>query len=451
MPTAQFFTDFKKRRNSTKRPTIDSQYNFNVEFKQPTDIYHPTLIIRGIDSFEHVTYMYMDGWYYYVNRIVSNRDFWEVSAEIDELATWKSDITGFVTQIARASDANSPKFADRLAYGEDYVNLDNVEIVTGNALGTLGTYIIALMGNNSTQYVATSSYLAICNLLSDLCNKNNYTVTPPANFNPLDYVYKCYFVPCSLRDGRAPTITGDIGVGIYTCNIRGSFYPVDVGDYCIVSQTFSHPLHPQTEELGIWVNQHPYSQRVLRLPPFGDIQIDYPASATGVRTNIRIDMTTGDSILVVDIDGVDITQRYANLAVDMRVSHSITPSTGEFLKTATVDLLRFGQDAYYQNISGAIDTIYNGVQYIRDAGMGYSSSGSQGSFGSFRVQPKYINTFLTLKKPDYNTMGKPCMETGALGSHSGFVQATTGDVPTSAPQPYKDRIKGFVTGGIYIE
>lgn len=107
MATATFYTT-AKRHNSTAAPSGGS--NMEVILKDGSDLLTPTFKINysGVPSW---SMMRFEGRYYFITDIASVRqDLWEISAAVDVLATYKSDIIGsnqFVT----------------------YANVNNVEIV----------------------------------------------------------------------------------------------------------------------------------------------------------------------------------------------------------------------------------------------------------------------------------------------------------------------------------
>ena len=95
----RLYTNFAKRVNSTKRPSLDA-YERRVAFyaKLPFSVDNPTINIRynSLDISPQWTYAYIDETesYYWVTKIETQRaNWWFISLTIDPLATYKDSIT----------------------------------------------------------------------------------------------------------------------------------------------------------------------------------------------------------------------------------------------------------------------------------------------------------------------------------------------------------------------
>ena len=86
--TITYWTDFTKRKNSTKQPTGGTQAT--VILKEPCGIYTPTFICSGIP--ESVKYVKAWNRYYFVTDVTHDGPELIVSCASDPLATFKSEI-----------------------------------------------------------------------------------------------------------------------------------------------------------------------------------------------------------------------------------------------------------------------------------------------------------------------------------------------------------------------
>ena len=83
-----YWTDFTKRKNSTKQPTGGTQTT--VRLKEPCGIYSPTFICSGVP--ESVKYVQAWGRYYFVTDVTHDGPELIVSCASDPLATFKTAI-----------------------------------------------------------------------------------------------------------------------------------------------------------------------------------------------------------------------------------------------------------------------------------------------------------------------------------------------------------------------
>lgn len=460
IPVAQFFTDFKKRRNSTKRPTIDPQYNVNVEFKQPTDIYHPTLIIRGVDSYEHVTYMYMDGWYYYVNRIVSNRDFWEVSAEIDELATWKENIGSHSTIVTRASSASNPAVIDHMYPITTAFSTD----VQYASVYESGTYICPVTSKFGITYYAFSTKAGLDDFVKTILDRLNYEgddfldqVLGWVTFDAKKFIGRTYYLPFNLS-----VLNTGVAVGDYLIKKNGSYYSAPA----LTSQTYSKLLgmalnvtkHPLAETRGTYLNSAPFTERRLVLPPFGTIPMsDVVTGATSaVNLKLRCDAYTGDCTLKIMSGETTLKMIACNLACDLDitgVAKTVNPNTisnaiSNGIGTAYVGgAILGGPGAVAMGVAGAsagaIGSLVNNSDYF--------IAGASGNKSDYEQEARLESTFHVPADEDNANRGRPYMTKVTLSSLSGYMVCDNGNVNTSAPEPYKTSIKNYLESGFYYE
>lgn len=83
--TATFWSNFSKRQNSTLQPSTAGT-SYTVYLKDNVSVLSPVFLIDGIDL--SVTYCRWNGRYYFVRDIIlSNNNIYQVSCEIDALAT----------------------------------------------------------------------------------------------------------------------------------------------------------------------------------------------------------------------------------------------------------------------------------------------------------------------------------------------------------------------------
>ena len=106
------FTTESKRENSTKQRTMSTTQN--CLFKNGCSMLYPTLLLElDTDTFPEYTGFKIENRYYNVTDIKSVRqNLFEVSGEVDVLATYKTEIGSATEYVLRASSANDPLIID---------------------------------------------------------------------------------------------------------------------------------------------------------------------------------------------------------------------------------------------------------------------------------------------------------------------------------------------------
>lgn len=96
-----FYSNFNKRKNSTKQPTGGT--NFNVVFKDAFSIYGGTVKLQvSFDTAKNYTAAKYGDYYYTVENVVNTtNNIVEISIVLDVLATYKSNISSYRSMIER--------------------------------------------------------------------------------------------------------------------------------------------------------------------------------------------------------------------------------------------------------------------------------------------------------------------------------------------------------------
>ena len=148
MATAIFYT-FSKRKNSTKVPT-GSGDSYTVNLKSGTSLLSPTLLLN-ISSRPTYNYLSFEGRYYFVTDIVSVRnDLWEISCNVDALASWKSEIGGTTANILYATGGRDDIIDQRIPIESD-VHIDtSSSVITGFTItDATPTIVLSIVGTGS--------------------------------------------------------------------------------------------------------------------------------------------------------------------------------------------------------------------------------------------------------------------------------------------------------------
>ena len=152
-----------KRKNSTLQPSLST--SFDVLLKTPTSLHTPTFTI-STSSFPY-NYLKWDDRYYFVTDVVArNNGLFEVSAVVDVLATYKSEILATTAYVLYDSVSNTELPDNRLPMK----TTKTVQTATAACPFTpdSGCYILSLTGSNGTTGVYKTDYASLAALIDDV-------------------------------------------------------------------------------------------------------------------------------------------------------------------------------------------------------------------------------------------------------------------------------------------
>lgn len=193
------FTSDSKRENSTKQLTMSATHD--CTFKNGCSMLNPTLLLElETNTFPTYTAFKIENRYYKIINIVSIRNnLFEITGQIDVLATYKSNILSSTLYVCYSSTAGDPWLADtripvlkntiasKAITGLPFINRDGFYVlsVVGGDTGVGGCEIFAV--NKSTlnaliQDISTWSVDEITQIMRGV------TITPPSYNPPQIYI-----------------------------------------------------------------------------------------------------------------------------------------------------------------------------------------------------------------------------------------------------------------------
>ena len=165
----QFFSDFVKKENSTKRPTGSVSMSLTGVLKEPCSIMQPTVKIERLANDANpciYTYAIIPSFrrFYFVNDWVWANGLWEVHLREDVLGTWKDSIGAQSEYILRRdstidfngeiTDTTYPATTDITTNSYASVNAFTDDIY-------VGCFIVGIISGHDTQAVGAVSYYAM--------------------------------------------------------------------------------------------------------------------------------------------------------------------------------------------------------------------------------------------------------------------------------------------------
>ena len=507
-----FYTNFEKKKNSTKRPTVGGEGNLTNSFtvtgtlKEPCSIMTPVIAFQGqplspnqIFS-THYAYIPQFGKYYFVKDWTYIEGLWEAEMEEDVLATWKTHIGDSTLYVLRTNakgesqywngsitdttyPATSDFVIDRTQFTSPFVNTESS-----------GVYVVGIIGSDNYDAVGAITYYAMTpaqfgslkatlfgvdglEAMGLVDNQGNWTVTDVGEqffktmYNPFQYIVSCFWFPVSPNDITGSSVTSlKIGWWIYTVSAKrisqkiGAFF----------DQVKSVPPHPQAGTRGRYLNFAPYTQHTL-YGKFGSIPID-PAffdldesiewGYKYIVIKYTVDYVTGQCLTQI------YTARYTD-HTDLQLIHKT-----EFLLGVPIQLAQIGMDymgAVSTALNSATGTIHNAIvgsamggvvggvagaitgmtsgiyDTLQSAMPQLKTSGSNGSFINLAINTELISKYYVIAYEDIEHKGRPLCLPVKISLLEGFVLCADGEIDIDCLDDEREEISNFLTTGFFWE
>lgn len=448
-----------KRKNSTAVPTYS--LSTSGRLKSPTSIYRPTVLLKSSGSLAGYNVMRMMGRCYWITDIVSvSSELWEVSGEIDPLATCRGDILATQCFIKYATVVYRGDLPDtRLAVVNEPTPSNNVYTFFGD---TNPHYIFTAIGQggNARSYALTANQLAaLCNTIDqyqltaipditasqsvpDALKKLTDSVILAARklvgFGSVsDAIISCYWEPWE-------PITADysehIMLGQYDTGIVAS----PISDQPRVS-TISVSFDLEPDSKLAWLNYGPYRTYYLYIPCIGVLNIPSDRIvAAGGTLSIQMSYAakTGELAVCVQANNDKIAVRSASVRGEIPIGKvSISPLN------AAVNAVRVA--------AGDISALPALAQSLLDAPI--ESSGQVATMAATGLPWSVQAITLTKTVPGATEAtrlerGRPCDQTLLLSALSGgYVQTEDADIYSSQPAEVVREAEELLNGGVYLE
>lgn len=228
-----------KRMNSTEQPGYGGWTSADAVWKSAKDLDSPTisLYLPGQSDYPQWNYMYIPAVnsYYWITAIVSVRaDTWEVSAEMDVLATYRSAILSTSCFIEYGFNEELGDFNERLVDQRQAISMvpdfyrTQIDITSGAISVNSGIFILSAVGANNgvaTYYLSETSMRALLNSI------NSDIATDIAEGATVEEILR-YFTIHGLSQGNAVSaIRSCIFLPVTASVVSGTSAEVYLGDY----------------------------------------------------------------------------------------------------------------------------------------------------------------------------------------------------------------------------
>ena len=483
MASANVYT-LAKRHNSTLQPT-GSGTVVDVYLKGGSDLLSPVFTLNSatIPSFNYLSF---EGRYYFVTGIRNVRDqLYEVSCQVDVLATYKAAIQATSAYVLYYTHANSEIVDHRLST-KTGITIDS-STQTFNNLGSGQSYLITAVGAEGTSIFACDKsdvddifthplltqvqqdfedevddiqqdLLAVVAgdvmtalkgvaavLMRAFVLVSKFSNTIQFANDAMKYLKNCYVLP--LDKSNIGGSSARIKLGAWNSNTYGNMgFPRIVHD----SATVSIPW-----QASDWRRNAPYHEIYLYIPYIGLVTI--PASevigVTNLTINVSIDTYSGVTSFVVNADNGTVLGQYStNIAASYAVGSSNIDVVNSGAQIVTSALAAMG-NGLVGNAPGVIGGALGITNAIKPFDMSISANGGAAGMGLGNTVKCFTVFHDTTVTPASVSAAKGTPYNGvlSLSGVSGYVQTADASVAGSMTDTEREEINNLLNGGVYIE
>ena len=499
--TIDFYVNFDKRINSTKRPVVAgivNKHTLTGFLKEPCSVKNPVINIQNNplqNNISSLTYAYIPQFsrYYFVRDWTWNDGLWTVALDEDVLATWKPHIGETSAYVERsASDYNSWVMDKLYPTTSEPVVVDTfVSADWLNVIPTSGCYVVGVICGATTGQTGAVTYYALT--YTELSNMVDYLLsdeyidalgfpttmqqgqqlthdTAKSLLNPMQFISSCMWFPFpATAIGEANSRPIKVG---YSTILVPSTTTIATGR--LISDTVygkevyvELPLHPLTATRGKYLNYSPYTTHQCFLPPFGSFPLNpnYFHVNDDYRWRFRttIDLATGKATLRVSVVGVgDVHEYKTNELVSMMgVPIQLAQVTNDIMQTATSVISAASSGATMLGsvaMANPIGAVRSGASMFQSIANAISSqmpqtqtNGATGSFSSLRMSA-FITTKFEMPVDEDNTEnGRPLCEVRRIDTLSGYIKCGEATVDFYAFDSELEEIHSFMLSGFFWE
>lgn len=458
------FTTESKRENSTKQRTMSATHN--CLFKNGCSMLYPTLLLElDTDTFPAYTGFKIENRYYNVTDIKSVRqNLFEISGEVDVLATYKTEIGSATEYVIRASSAYNPYIQD-----SKYPALSDTDVsshlLSGLAVDHEGTYIVGVVGVGHTNPSMVTYYAFNAYTFSQLClalfDDNYLDSTIPditvelqkELINPFQYIVSCYWypIPYTYFSGEGIPATVYFGWWMAQYHLEGHLQPVTavmipegMRVYSL-EDTFQPPKHPQNATRGIYLNDAPYTRYTLNCYSFGSIPLNPSPFVDGDAGAIEIDVDvfTGVARMYVACTRGRIFMATSQFGVPIQINQNTANVIGGMV-SAFSGGAAFARNNFAGGAAGITSAILDCFPQVQ-------AQGTNGSKVTFLDIPTIVGEFRNICDEDNTTMGRPLCAPRQINTLSGFIQCENVDIQLACTTTERIKVIDFMEGGFFYE
>ena len=466
-----------KRINSTLRWDYSGGESFDIVFKRDTDLDFPVFVLEysGTPAW-NVMYIAETSGYYWVTNIRSVRSgVWEISASMDVLATFKTEIMATPCYIEYGKNADASGAQTRLP--DTRQNVSQVPQVftasadiTGGKINTqYGTYVLTAVGSGGGVGAYAMGGLDIKKLIYNVNKTINDAVK---DFSSVEEILK-YFSANSLAQGSAiQAIRSCVWMPVNHDVFVGEIVQVYLGDFdtgVLGKRLGTSPVYVHKTDIAIpwpaedWKRMN--CQMLLYLPFIGTVSVpvDQCNNVAALTVTLSLECITGGISVKVDAGSYTVYAGSGNLGVPYAIGSSNVPIQNTIAGTvsATTGALSLGgglASILTGNIGGGIQAMAGGggqvvsglMQTLQPVVQCAGTLGGSAAIGQSMQAMLCLLYYAPLNDDAFQAAyGFPVMRMGT--PVAGFCKTRGFSLAAPARLEELQQVAAFMDGGVFIE
>lgn len=460
-----YWTNFSKRKNSTKQPTSGTQAT--VRLKEPCGINSPVFVCSSIP--ESVKYIQAWGRYYFVTEVTHNGPEIEIACVSDPMATFKSAIGSTYADVEYTSSSTNTDISDpRNRPTNNVVSTVTTLLDLSNyGFSLAGGYILGIVSNQGFNYyyLTQAMFDTMCNNLLDLDQISDINNT---FFDVANCIVSCTWTPYTPDYGALTALTVGHGNNITSMGIGNGYKITNRTE--LITPTATAITFP-SDSWGLdfsYLDVAPYTSGTLYLPFVGlvPLDLDVVAQNKSILFNIALDQIACDiAYKIMRPSGEVIATYQGSYGASVPIAAQGSATT---LRQSLAPLISLAGAA--SSISGAVTG--NPTQLMGGFGaqlgaigldlkapsLNTQVNGSLSSVVSSRLGMAIRATVITRQPAELSidtaykaVSGMPYFKGATINTLSGYIKCNGASVNINGFDSDRDTINSYMNAGFYYE
>ena len=486
------YTGFEKKKNSTKVPGVGAtSITYTGTLKEPCSVMAPVFKIKrgaidAVPDLYNYAYIAVFGRYYFVKDVTWADGFWEISMEVDVLASYRTQIGNSTHYVLRTNSNTTnfdPMITDTMYPATNDVTLYQYKLLSGFVSSIAnGIYVVGIISGNDTSAVGAVSYYAMTatefgalkealltddNLETmDLTSGGTWNITDMSQelfktmYNPYQYIASCMWFPIGTT-AISGTAVHTIPIGWWDYNLDGTL--ITAQNVVLGEGPGTIHAHPQASTRGTYLNYAPYTKCSV-FGRFGTVPLDlsfFDTNDDTITLSYTVDLITGQCrVRISSYQSSEVSPHYHHIAerdfllgVPIQLAQIGTDYLGAAV-TAVDAAASTVQNAMTLNIGGAISSAAHGIYNTLNAAMPQmATSGINGSFISIdsTLHTTFSFQHFTIVDEDIDHKGRPLCKSKVINTLTGYILCADGEFDISCLDDERTMIEEYLVGGFFWE
>ena len=458
--TITYWTDFSKRKNSTKQPSGGTQAT--VRLKEPCGIFSPTFIASGIP--EGVKYVQAWGRYYFVSEVTHDGPEILISCVSDPMATFKTAIGSTYADVEYTSSSTNTDIADPRNKPTNYVLESVTDIGTLSGFSSTGNqYIVGVCSDEGINYYSMTA-ADVSLLCSNLFDKNIFTAIGNQFFDVKNLLVSCIKMPRTPQSG-----TDQINAASGSWYL-GKGYKIPDASRLVNVFSGTHAISFPSDSYGLdfsYLDVAPYTTGMLFLPFVGVVPLDVDSIAQNksIYVTADLDLYSGDIVYRIGRNSSSIISTYTgNCATNVPICGSSYNAVGAAQGVITAIggaagiIASIGTEGLTAGLASAGALIGGATQSFNSIQHHTQTNGSLSSYVGVVMGNTIKATVLTRRPAEslidssYKAVsGMPYFKGATISSLSGYIKCNGASVSINGYDADRDAVNAYLNSGFYYE